>query len=211
MPKEEKSSTKEKILSAAQEIFIEKGKDGARMQEIADRANVNKAMLFYYYNNKNFLYNEVLKTNVSQIFTLIKKIIISGEDPRQIIEQFVNAYINFISEHPELPKLILREIASGGDNIKNVLKELKEQIPFGMPSPFLSMINKSIKQDQFRKIDPTQTVISIISMCILYFIGKPLIQTIFDIQDSDEKQFLEERKKSIIDLLEHGILKEWGW
>ena len=206
MIEKDKTTTKGKILSAAQELFIEKGKDGARMQEIADRAGVNKALLFYYYTNKDILYNEVLRTNISQIFIQIRKIIISEIDPKKKLEQFVNAYINFITENPDLPKIILREVASGGENIKQVIMEIKQQANIDIPSTFISMISECIENKQFRKVDPQQAIINIIGMCLIYFVGKPLIETVFELQHINEKQFLEERKKSIIDLLEHGIL-----
>lgn len=202
----EKIATRDKILLAAKEVFIEKGKDGARMQEIADRAGVNKAMLFYYYTNKDLLYKEILKTNISQIFIHVQKIFISEIDPKKKIEQVVSAYFNFISENRDLPKLILREIASGGDNIKEVIMDIKKNVPFDIPHNIIAMINESIKKNQFRKIDPQQTVISIVGMCLIYFIGKPILDAIFELEDDKEKQFLTKRKKSIIDLLENGIL-----
>lgn len=206
MEETEKYATKQRVLFAAKEVFIEKGKDGARMQEIADRAGVNKAMLFYYYTNKDILYEEVLRTNILQIFNQIRKIIISEIDPHKKLEQFVNAYINFIGENRNLPKLIMREVASGGENIKKVIREIKQEMSPAIPSSFISMIEKSIEKRQFRNVDPKQTLISIIGMCLIYFIGKPLIEVVLELEDINEKQFLEERKKSIVELLEHGIL-----
>lgn len=206
MEEKQKVASREKIMLAAQEVFISKGKDGARMQEIADRAGVNKAMLFYYYTNKDLLYKEILRNNISQIFSMGKQIIISEIDPRKKLEHLVNAYINFLLNNQDLPKLILREVANGGENIKQVIREIKQQLALDIPSIFISMINESIEKKQFRKVDPKQTVMNIIGMCLIYFIGKPLIEVVLELEHIDEKKFLEERKKSIIELLEHGIL-----
>ncbi len=59
--------TKAKIISAAIEVFAVKGKHGARMEEIAEKANVNKALLYYYYTSKDLLFKEVLKNIIHTI------------------------------------------------------------------------------------------------------------------------------------------------
>lgn len=59
--KKSKISTKEKIIEAAYKEFAEKGFDGARMQKIAERAKINKAMLHYYYKDKETLYETVIE------------------------------------------------------------------------------------------------------------------------------------------------------
>jgi len=206
MTDNQKMDTRDKILQAAKEIFIKKGRDGARMQEIADRAGVNKAMLFYYYSNKDFLYKEVLKKNLSQIFSQVRGIIISESEPRKKIEQFVNAYVNFISNNRDLPKIILREVASGGENIKKAVDEIKENMEIDYQSTLASLFQQRGDSTQFRDVDPRQTIMSIVGMCLIYFIGKPMFDAILGLSEIDEYQYIEERKKSIIDLLEHGIL-----
>ncbi len=206
MEEKEKTVTREKILLAAQNVFIEKGKEGARMQEIARVANVNKAMLFYYFTNKDTLYREVLYHHLSHMFAQIKLIIISEIEPRKKLEQIVEAYINFMLQNPDFPKLFLREVASGGKNIKEVIHQVKTNLASDIPSSVLSMIDNSIRNKEFRKVDPVQTIISIVGMCVIYFVGKPLIETLFELNPKDERQFIEKRKKSILKLLEYGIL-----
>ena len=208
MTSKDKLETRKKILKAAQEIFIEKGKDGARMQEIADRAEVNKAMLFYYYTNKELLYNEVLKENMMTIFEKIKAIVLSEQDQHKKIEKLIDTYINFFKENVTLPSLIIRELASGGENIRQVIRNIKKKAGFHLPDTFVNMIMNSILKKQFRNVDPKQTILNIVGMCVIYFIGKPLIEIILDLEDIDTDKFLEERKESIIHLLEHGILNK---
>jgi AcrR family transcriptional regulator len=163
-------------------------------------------MLFYYFTNKDLLYKEVLKANFYQMLTQLGNIIISEGKPDQKIEAFVDAYITFFKEHPDLPKLMLREIAAGGETVKQMIRELKEVIPFRMPNAIIEFVDSGIKERQFRKVDPKQTLISIIGMSLMYFLGKPLIQAALDLEDVEEQKFIEQRKASIVDLLKYGIL-----
>ena len=207
MEKDETLSTRDKILFTAQQVFIEKGKDGARMQEIADQAGVNKAMLFYYFNNKELLYLEVLRSIVLRLFQKVNEVVISEQEPRKKLEQFVEAYINFLIENEGLPRIILREIASGGETIGMIFKETLSHDENPISVKIHSLIEQSIQQGQFRKVDPIQTIISIVGMCVIYFIAYPLLRHIFSLKDIDQKKFIKERKKHIVDLLEHGLIQ----
>jgi len=201
-------STRDKILQTAQQIFIEKGKDGARMQEIANRAGVNKAMLFYYFNSKDLLYLEVLSSIVGKLFQKVNEVVISEQEPRKKLEQFVEAYINFLTENEGLPRIMLREIASGGEVIGKIFNETLSIEEKPISGNIQSMIEDSIQKGQFRNVDPIQTIINIIGMCVIYFIANPILRHIFSFKDIDKKKFIEQRKKSIVDLLEHGLIAQ---
>ena len=82
--------TEEKIIEAATKIFLEKGKDGARMQEIADRAGINKALLHYYFRSKEKLYQEVFSNELKHFFTSILGTIKERQDFKEFIQTFIN-------------------------------------------------------------------------------------------------------------------------
>ena len=102
--------TEEKIIEAATKIFLEKGKDGARMQEIADRAGINKALLHYYFRSKEKLYAEVFSNELRKFFRSILGTIKESEDFKDFIQTFINLYIDTISKNPKLFRFILWEI-----------------------------------------------------------------------------------------------------
>jgi len=206
MEKDETLTTRDKILRTAQQIFIDKGKDGARMQEIADQAGVNKAMLFYYFNNKELLYLEVLRSIVGRLFQKVNEVVISEHEPKKKLEQLVEAYMNFLIENEGLPRIMLREIASGGETIGKIFNETLSQGENPISVKIHSMIENSIREGQFRKVDPVQTIISIVGMCVIYFIANPLLRHIFSFKDIDQKKFIEDRKKHIVDLLQYGLI-----
>jgi len=206
METDELMSTREKILATAQQIFIEKGKDGARMQEIADLAEVNKAMLFYYFSNKDLLYLEVLRSVVRRLFEKVNEVVISEQTPRKKLEQYVEAYINFLIENEGLPRIMLREIASGGEVIGKIFKEAIAEGTNPISENILAMLEDSMRKGEFRQVDPVQTIVSITGMCLISFIASPIIREIFAHQAIDQGKFMQQRKDSIVDLLENGLI-----
>ena len=92
-------TTEEKIYEAAKKVFLTKGLDGARMQEIADIAGINKALLHYYFRTKEKLYSEVVKNSASTFFPQIMTILLS-ELPFEVkIWTIVDKYINFLQHN----------------------------------------------------------------------------------------------------------------
>ena len=89
------SQTEKKIIAAATDIFLKKGKDGARMQEIADHAGINKALLHYYFRSKDRLFEEVFKNEIKTIVTSIIDAISETENFYDFLTQFVHTYLRF--------------------------------------------------------------------------------------------------------------------
>ena len=86
-------STREKIKIAARDIFEEKGYDGARMQAIADRAGVNKAMIFYYYHSKDALFEAIIKDTFTELMTSVIDLLDEADnDPEKMISSFIDRH-----------------------------------------------------------------------------------------------------------------------
>jgi AcrR family transcriptional regulator len=100
-------TTEEKILIAARKVFIEKGWDGARMQEIADNAGINKALLHYYFRNKEQLFKRVFAGIVGKLIPNLNTIIQSEQPIFEKIQAFIDAYLDFLLANQELPLLSL--------------------------------------------------------------------------------------------------------
>ena len=113
--------TKEKIISAAIEVFAEKGKHGARMEQIAAKAKVNKAMLYYYFSSKDNLFYEVLKSIIQNIFqhmsSTFNLFIIYDESPIDKLKRIVNAQFEVFSQNSNFAKILLLALANEPMNI----------------------------------------------------------------------------------------------
>lgn len=178
------------------------------MQEIADRAGVNKAMLFYYFSSKDQLYREVLDSIFRPLFEAVNSIVISEIEPHLKIEQIINTYTNFLSQNEGFPRIMAREMASGGVYVASILKNIFGGLKISLPMNVFTMIDDSVKKGQFRKVDPIQTFLSIIGMCLVYFLMKPILVNIDEFKIIDSNDFLVMRQQSIIDLLENGLLNK---
>lgn len=102
--------TQEQILEAAKHIFQSKGMDGARMQEIADKAGINKAMLHYYYRSKQLLLEAVFKNAFALLAPQLNAILNDDSSIEEKVKNFTSDYITFIVKHPYLPNLTLYDI-----------------------------------------------------------------------------------------------------
>ena len=207
-------STEEKILKAAVEVFTQKGRHGAKMQEIADKAGINKAMLHYYFRSKEKLYVKVFREVFVKTFGGLH-IIFDPDIPfTKALENFIDQYIDKIDKNPHIPLFIINELGEGAGTAVTVLQEALKNGEFKLPIAFLQMLNKALENNEIRKVDPLQFMISVIGLCVYYFIAEPLFTNVFmlvyKMENSggfDRPKFIEQRKKAIFDLIYNGIKK----
>lgn len=190
--------TESKILNAAKRVFVQKGLDGARMQEIADEAGINKALLHYYFRSKEKLFITIFKVELNNFFPRLIPVLLSNEMTyEQKIQHFVEEYIELFHKNPFLPAFVLREanrnpkliaqfIAESGINagqIKDVMKVLSHELGLS--------VNEVL-----------HLMVTVVSSCIFPFAGKPIIeQVLFDGNEGNYQKFLGERKKYVADFV----------
>lgn len=200
--------TKERILKAALEVFVEKGKYGARMHEIADKAKINKAMLHYYFTDKDTLYEKSIEYIFRSIFTRVEKVFDEEETFEAKIRSFVYEYNDYLRKNIYISRIIQREILEGAVVLKKIIRNYSSQdsVFFG-PAQVKNVMEESIKTGEIRNVDTVQTLISIIGMNVFYFIAKPVMETLWGIEPGDTDKFLEKRKKCVSDFIIHGLKK----
>jgi len=204
-------SSKEKIIKAAIEVFADKGKHGARMEGIAARAKINKAMVYYYYGSKDNLFREVLISIFAKIFgKVIGSLAKPGsedEDPVDRLKNLVRANFETISQNPNFAKIALHAVANEEQDLRYAMESIQRNFNQFYPAHVFSFFEKGVAQKAFRNIDPKQTVVSIVGMNVFYFIGKPIAKIILGLDGAEEQVFLKAREESILDLLLYGILE----
>lgn len=201
MDKTKDQNTEHSILMAAKNIFQRKGMDGARMQEIADEAGINKALLHYYYRSKQLLFEAVFKNAFSLLAPQLNKILNDESSLEDKIKNFTSSYITFISKHPYLPNFVIQEINRSPDFAKN----LKENPSFPNLEAFKKQVNDDVKKGFIKPIKAEQLFINILSLSVFPFIGSPLIKTIGNIDDDQYKQLIEERKTHVAHFIINSI------
>ncbi len=197
-------STEEKILAAARKAFLSKGLAGARMQDIADEAGINKALLHYYFRSKEKLFEMIFMEAAQKLFPKINFIFESNMPLFEKIEHFADEYISVMVENPYLPLFVLNEI---NQNPVSFFKKLNEKFGFPDPKLFLEQIEKEIKKGNIKRINPVQLFMNMLSLCIFPFMAKPMFQLRMGLVESHFREFMEQRKKEVPKFIIDSIKK----
>jgi TetR/AcrR family transcriptional regulator len=187
-----KKNTEDRILAAAKKVFHTRGFDGARMQEIADEAGINKALLHYYYRNKENLFRAVFQDAFTQLLSGINEIFLSDRPFLSKIEILLDYYISFLSKNSYLPLFILNTLANKPEEIKIFL----DKQDFS-PLQLMDTIRNQMKKELHLDVDPFHIYINLLSVTVFPVVARPLIQTIFGFTAEQMDVFLEERKKVV--------------
>ena len=185
--------TGEKILNTAISVFEEKGYSGTRMQEIADKAGINKALLHYYYKSKERMFQIILERALNLLMPKVVAAFKNDYDLFTSIEKFVSAYIDTLIKHPHLPGFVLHELSRNPSHIVNMIKL------GGVDADDLrKKIQVEIDKGTIESCDPNQLILNILSLCIFPFVAKPIfIGLILDGDQQKYKQMIETRKKEV--------------
>lgn len=202
MKKEMKSE--EKIFRAAMDVFVKKGKDGAKMQEIADKAEINKAMLHYYFRNKDGLYTFVFETVLKKMFGSLPNIFKEAIPFSIALRLFIDQYIDLVESNPQIPLFVLRELGQGDRAALFIIRTMIKRNEFELPLLFMKSARKAIEKQEIRKIDPMQLMLSVMGAANYYFLAEPMYKPFLDI-NIQKKDFIQQRKHDIFDLVFNGI------
>lgn len=197
-------TTEEKILIAARKVFIEKGWDGARMQEIADNAGINKALLHYYFRNKEQLFKRVFAGIVGKLIPNLNTIIQSEQPIFEKIQSFIDAYIDFLLANQELPLFVANELSRNANLIVGAFEEngLKPMV-----GQMVMEIFQAIENKQIRPINPAHLLMNIVSMCVFPFMGRSIFQKVLmQVPEEMYQELLKQRKKEIYEMVYHSIV-----
>jgi AcrR family transcriptional regulator len=194
-------TTEEKIFNAARIVFQTKGFAGARMQEIADEAGINKAMLHYCFKNKQLLFEAVFMNAFSQLAPQIKEIFTSENSVFDKIKKFTHSYISFVILNPYLPQFVIQEMNNNPAFVMSFLKN--ENRP--NPALLITQIEKEIADGIIKPINPKQLLMDIFSMTVFPFAAQMMMKGMIQISDAEFNQMMEERKTSIAEQIINSI------
>jgi len=195
-------TSRQRILDAASNVFADKGFSGARVDEIAVRAGVNKALLYYHVGNKRTIYSAVLMRNFDRVEEALADAMACGESARDRLSAVIAAVTEMMQTHPDHPRIVLREFASAGSNLKPEILERMMRV-LGAVGGILA---DGVRTGEFRGTDPVMTHLTLIGASLVLNAIAPLRDRAAEISpdirfpddDADVAGFLA-------DLLLHGI------
>ena len=196
-------ATRKKLLTAARREFADSGLAGARVDEIAARAGVNKQLVYHYFGDKDALYLAVLEWVYEEIRAQERKLNLEGLPPQQAIKCLIEASFDHLAAHPDFIVLLNDENRGGARHVRGSRK-LE-----AMHSPLVSMVSailsEGVRAGVFRKgINPVHLYISIAGLSYFYFSNTPTLSAIFG-KDLSSPTARKARRKHVVDLVMQSL------
>ncbi|MEO1260211.1 MAG: TetR/AcrR family transcriptional regulator [Bacteroidota bacterium] len=199
-------TTEQLILEKAKEVFMQKGFAGARMQEIADAAGINKAMLHYYFRNKEKLFKVIIEEVVQ---TLAPKLgaALHGDDPvTEKLEKVIRLYIAMIKENPYMPMFLMHELSQNRAEFISVMKRRVAGFP-DFPAFFMQVIQEQ-QAGKIKPINPIHLMMNIMGMVVFPFIAKPVVVNLLDLPGAQFDAMMQDRADIVVGFMKNALRVE---
>src|SRR6201984_3779003 len=161
------------ILKAAAHEFAQHGIAGARTDAIARAARVNKALLYYYFKDKETLYGAVLDNAFSGMKATVFRALDSDLPPREKVMAYVGAYFDFIASNQVYPRLMQREMMRAREGQSQHIDKLIKAYIRPIFTRVSEVLREGIASGEFRAVNPAHFVPSIVAMIVFYFSSAP--------------------------------------
>ncbi|HWV97842.1 MAG TPA: TetR/AcrR family transcriptional regulator [Xanthobacteraceae bacterium] len=196
-------STRKKLLAAARHEFARNGLAGARVDEIAAQAGVNKQLVYHYFGDKDAIYFAVLQWMYNELREYEARFSFDGLSPDQILKKLIVSSFDYLTMHSDFVAIFNEENRNNATHLRKL-----DQLP-DVRTPLLRLISKTLKQGVregiFRKgVHPEQLYISITALSYFYFSGMPTLSAILN-KDLATEAALRQRRKHIIDFVMQSL------
>jgi len=197
------AATRQKLLTAARREFAKSGLAGARVDEIAARAGVNKQLVYHYFGDKDALYLAVLEWVYEEIRAKERELNLDGLPPEQAIRKLIESSFDHLAEHPDFILLLNVENRGGARHVRGS-KKIE-----ALHSPLVSLVSKilgeGVRSGAFRKgINPVHLYISIAGLSYFFFSNNPTLSAIFG-KDLGTPAARRDRRKHVVDLVMQSL------
>jgi TetR/AcrR family transcriptional regulator len=192
--------TRAAIVAAAGHIFGKSGLAGARTDAIADAAGVNKALLYYYFNSKESIYEAVVEDHFREFNRQALEVLAAPGPAREVLLRYVGLHFDFISARHQAGPLFQQLMMTGGKFLERIIQKY-----FAPRAKAVGqLIERGMAHGEFRRADGFNTSISIVSLIVFYFSAAPVLRLLGH-PDPYRPDKLKLRKKEILDFIRHGL------
>jgi len=194
------------ILEAAAQEFAEHGIAGARTDAIARKARVNKALLYYYFKDKETLYSAVLDGAFSGLRETVFRVLDSDLPPRQKMMAYVGAYFDFIASNQMYPRLMQREMMRAREGQSQHIDKVVKNYIRPIFARVSELMRKGIAEGEFRPVNPAHFVPSMVAMIVFYFSGAPMMRKIVGFNPLTPER-IAERRAAVLDFISAALFR----
>jgi AcrR family transcriptional regulator len=187
-------NTESKIKAAARTVFHKKGFAGTRTRDIAEEADMNLALLNYYFKNKKKLFGLIMFETLTLFFQTMGTVF---NDETTTLEKKIQLvaenYIDLITEEPEIPLFIMSEIRSHGAAIL----EKMPGVNMILHSVFIKQYREAAGNEKNTPPDPMQFLMNMLGLVVFPFISSPMLKKVGKLNDRQFDKLMQERKMLI--------------
>lgn len=191
------------ILQAAERVFAEVGLAGARTDEIASRAGVNKALLYYYFKSKEALFRAVVEAHLREFHRRGLEVLAGSGPAGRTLMSYVTTHFDFISARPYYATLFQRLLLTGGKPLERLVEEHIRPIS----RKLIQVIERGVRKGEFRTVDSGHTAISLAALTVFYFSSAPIVRLVGHI-DPYDRVHLERRKQEVLDFIRYALFRK---
>ncbi len=196
--------TRQAILHAAIAEFSREGVAGARTDEIARAAKVNKALLYYYFRDKESLYGAVLDHAFGSIYPRLAAILESGLPCREKVLRYAEAHFEALAQNPSFCRLVHSEMGRAGREGSPHIRQLADRYISKLSVQLQRVLHEGMASGEFRRVDPLHFATSIPALNVFYFVAAPMIRAITG-EEPLTPERIAARKAAVLDLLAHAL------
>ncbi|MDR3365524.1 MAG: TetR/AcrR family transcriptional regulator [Prevotellaceae bacterium] len=187
-------STEQSIVKAAEEVFLSKGFAMARTMDIAKLAGVNPAMLHYYFRTKENLFEAVFAQKIRHVIATMYEVLGTDMPLMEKIKMQVEMQYDFLLDNPQLPFVVISEIARVPQRTENIKAMVGGQV-LKIIEKLQAELDEAHREGKIRKISAFNLMGSVISQNIFLFLARPIFQAVTDMTDADFEKFMASRKQ----------------
>jgi TetR/AcrR family transcriptional regulator len=203
------SDAEARILDAAHLVFVRRGTAGARMQEIADEAGVNKALLHYYFRSKDRLASAVFRRVARALFGRVAQVVQAELTLEDKVRHIIAVYLDQFLETPYVPAYLIGEMSQHPERASELLDALGVAKGPTAPPPFLvalgHQIQAAVTEGSVAPIPARQFLTNLVSLCIFPFAARPIVCAVFRLEDRGFRDFIAERKATLPDFFLNAL------
>jgi TetR/AcrR family transcriptional regulator len=190
--------TERRILDAARQVFMRRGTAGARMQEIAEEAGVNQALLHYYFRSKDGLAAAVFREAAGRLLPAIARLMGSDLPIEDKVEQFVNLYVEMVRQNPHIPGYVVSELHHHPERMPDLMAQAIGMSPRSFADLFLGKLRQQLEEGAargtLRRIEPEQFLVNLFGLVMFPFIARPMLTAMLALDEAGFDRFIEQRR-----------------
>lgn len=196
----ERQGTEARILEAARRVFVRRGTAGARMQEIAEEAGVNQALLHYYFRSKDGLAQAVFREAAMRLLPGVAAVLGSERSLEEKVEGIVHLYIDSVRTRPFLPAYVVSELHHHPERLQAlVVQSAGGQVPH--PVEVIRALGRQLDTEadagRIRPQRPEQFLLNLLGLVVAPFLAMPALEVVLGIDEATFNRLLDERRAEL--------------